>query len=150
MLIAIALLSKPTILILDEPLNGIDSTTSNEIKKILKNLKSKMTIIITSHDEGDINELCDSVIKISNKKIEPIEINLKSKLFFMLEVNNSKKAKQLIDDLNYRTNEKVNIIDNNNIEFNSTKKEIVKIIRDISLSLEVELYQLQYRKFEIE
>lgn len=60
--IAQALMEDPDILLLDEPMNGLDNKGVSEIKDILIGLKQKnKTIIIASHHMEDIYELCDCV-----------------------------------------------------------------------------------------
>ena len=57
----------PELLILDEPLNGLDKNGSAEIKKMLKTYKNdKRIILITSHNAIDIEELCDTVSEMDN------------------------------------------------------------------------------------
>ncbi len=65
--IAQALMEDPELLILDEPLNGLDKNGSAEIKKMLKTYKNdKRIILITSHNAIDIEELCDTVCEMDN------------------------------------------------------------------------------------
>ncbi|MBQ9782811.1 MAG: ABC transporter ATP-binding protein [Clostridia bacterium] len=59
--IAIALLSNPKILFLDEPTLGLDVISRRELWKIISKLKNKMTIILTSHYLEEIDALCDRV-----------------------------------------------------------------------------------------
>jgi len=65
--IAQALMENPELLILDEPMNGLDPDGVNLIRSILLNLKKKgVTILLASHNNEDIDELCDSVYKMEN------------------------------------------------------------------------------------
>ena len=59
--IAIALLSSPKILFLDEPTLGLDVISRRELWKIISKLKNKITIILTSHYLEEIDALCDRV-----------------------------------------------------------------------------------------
>lgn len=60
--LAQAIMEKPEILILDEPMNGLDNDGVLEIRKILLALKQNgTTIIIVSHNTEDIKTLCDTV-----------------------------------------------------------------------------------------
>ena len=58
------------ILILDEPFNGIDLETVQKIKTLLLKLKTKKTIIITSHILESLLPICDSISYLNNGKIE--------------------------------------------------------------------------------
>lgn len=63
--IAQAIMEKPDILILDEPMNGLDNSGVKEIRSLLLNLKNQgKTIIITSHNKEDIEILCDTVAEL--------------------------------------------------------------------------------------
>lgn len=59
--IAIALISKPKILFLDEPTLGLDVFARRELWNIIKQLKKNNTIILTSHYLEEIENLCDRV-----------------------------------------------------------------------------------------
>lgn len=63
--IAIGLISKPEILFLDEPTLGLDVIARRELWNIIKGLKGKMTIILTSHYLEEIEALCDHVAIMS-------------------------------------------------------------------------------------
>ena len=67
--IAIALISKPKILFLDEPTLGLDVFARRELWGIIKKLKNDITIILTSHYLEEIENLCDRVAILSNGKL---------------------------------------------------------------------------------
>ena len=58
------------VLILDEPFNGIDLETVQKIKTLLLKLKTKKTIIITSHILESLLPICDSISYLNDGKIE--------------------------------------------------------------------------------
>lgn len=63
--IAQAIMEDPTLLILDEPLNGLDKHGVREMRKLIKGLKEQgKTILLASHNQGDIDELCDTVCEM--------------------------------------------------------------------------------------
>ena len=63
--IAQAIMEDPSLLILDEPLNGLDKHGVAEMRKLIKGLKSEgKTILLASHNQGDIDELCDTVCEM--------------------------------------------------------------------------------------
>jgi len=67
--LAVALVNDPPVILLDEPLTGIDPMTSFEIKKIVKEELRGKTIIWTSHNLFEIEEMCDRIALINNGKI---------------------------------------------------------------------------------
>ena len=68
---AASLIHNPKILYLDEPTIGLDVLVKDKIRKAIKilNKKYKTTIILTTHDMKDIEELCSRIIIIDKGKI---------------------------------------------------------------------------------
>ena len=66
-----ALLHNPKVLYLDEPTIGLDLVVKDNIRKAIKeiNEKYKTTVVLTTHDIGDIEELCNRIIIIDHGKI---------------------------------------------------------------------------------
>ena len=87
---AVTLLHDPSILLLDEPLTGIDPVTSYELKNLIKNSFSDKTIIWSSHNLYEIEEMCNKIILIDKgeKIIEgsPEEIKNSYKGFFKIKI----------------------------------------------------------------
>lgn len=67
--LAQALMENPNLLILDEPMNGLDNEGVEEIRKVLMDKKtSDRLIIIASHNEYDIKYLCDEIFLFDKGK----------------------------------------------------------------------------------
>lgn len=63
--IAQAIMEDPRLLVLDEPLNGLDKHGVKEMRELLKGLKTEgKTILLASHNQYDIDELCDTVCEM--------------------------------------------------------------------------------------
>ena len=63
--IAQAIMEDPALLILDEPLNGLDKHGVREMRQLIKGLKEQgKTILLASHNQGDIDELRDTVCEM--------------------------------------------------------------------------------------
>ncbi len=68
--LAQALIGDPDLLLLDEPLDGLDAFGRPEIKKILLDLKKKRkTILFNSHILSDVEEICDDIGIIDRGKL---------------------------------------------------------------------------------
>ena len=69
--IAQALLNKPSLLIFDEPTNGLDPNGIIEIRNIFKNLAKNygISIIISSHNLAELQQICDTVAFINRGRI---------------------------------------------------------------------------------
>ncbi len=63
--IAQAIMEKPNLLILDEPMNGLDNHGVEHIRSVLLSLKEQgVTIVLSSHFKEDISYLCDEVYEM--------------------------------------------------------------------------------------
>ena len=71
--LAQAIMEDPDLLILDEPMNGLDKDGVGEMRKYLLDLKAQgKTILIASHSAEDIDVLCDSVVEMDKGKMEKV------------------------------------------------------------------------------
>ena len=82
--LAITLLHKPKVLILDEPTNGLDPAGIKKLRDILKEIahKDNVAVLVSSHILAEMQLMCDKVAVIDNAKIVKIE-----------EITNSKEEK---------------------------------------------------------
>lgn len=63
--IAQAIMEDPSLLILDEPFNGLDKNGVQDMRELIKGLRGRgKTILLASHNAGDIEELCDTVCEM--------------------------------------------------------------------------------------
>ena len=68
--IAQAIMENPDILILDEPMNGLDNQGVKDVRDILLGLKEEgKTIILASHNKEDIEVLCDRVYEMDHGRM---------------------------------------------------------------------------------
>ncbi|ASA24739.1 ABC transporter ATP-binding protein [Paenibacillus donghaensis] len=72
--LAQAIMENQEVLILDEPFNALDIDSVKNIRELLLTFKQDgKTIILTSHNQEDIDLLCDQVFQIRNQKLEIVE-----------------------------------------------------------------------------
>lgn len=100
--IAVALLGSPELLILDEPINGLDPAGIKEIRDLVLKLNTerKITVLVSSHL---LDELAKIVTKYGiingGRLIEEVtadELNVKCKKYLSLRVNNMQSAMKII------------------------------------------------------
>lgn len=74
--IAQAIMEDPEILILDEPMNGLDKNGVNEMRDLFLEMKnSGKLLLLASHNKEDIEILCDEVYEMENGQIKKMETN---------------------------------------------------------------------------
>lgn len=67
--LAQAILGYPEVIILDEPTVGLDPKQIIEIRNLIKDLKKKHTVILSSHILSEVSAICDYVLIISHGKL---------------------------------------------------------------------------------
>lgn len=73
--LAQAIMENPSLLILDEPFNGLDNDGVTDMRKYLLDLKEQgKTILMSSHSSEDINVLCDTVSEMDKGVLEKVRI----------------------------------------------------------------------------
>jgi ABC-2 type transport system ATP-binding protein len=67
--LAQALIHEPPILILDEPMSGLDPNQAVEIRDLIKEIGKKRTVILSTHNLAEVQVACDRVLIISKGRI---------------------------------------------------------------------------------
>jgi ABC-2 type transport system ATP-binding protein len=67
--LADALVHRPKLLILDEPTNGLDPVQIRQVRDLLRNLKSKHTVLLSTHILHEVEQTCDRVVMIHQGRI---------------------------------------------------------------------------------
>ena len=88
--IALALVTKPNVLFLDEPTLGLDVIARRELWKTIKSLKGNMTIILTTHYMEEAQELSDRIGIMKDGNL--LFVGEKEKLYQLTNKNNVEEA----------------------------------------------------------
>ena len=67
--IAQAFLGHPEVILLDEPTAGLDPANARQIRELITTLQERATIIVSSHNLAEIQELCDHVVILDHGKL---------------------------------------------------------------------------------
>ena len=137
--VAQAILHKPTLLILDEPTNGLDPEGIKSMRELLVKLAKEehMAILISSHNLAELESFCTKVCIIKNGEIiETSDIqDVKKEVsdgYFIFEVNDTKQAKLLLGDDS-------TIIDESKIRVSTKKENVPDLVKKLVLQ-DIKIY----------
>lgn len=129
--IAASILHRPSILILDEPTNGLDPEGIKELRDLLMYLaeEEKMGILISSHNLSELESFCNKICIIQNGAvIESSDIvSLKKKMsdsLYVFELNTVK-------DLNKIIKQSIEILNDNMFRLKINREDIPELIRNL-------------------
>ena len=100
--IANALLSKPELMVLDEPINGLDPEGIVEVREMLKKLnkEQKTTIVISSHILSELSLLCTDYIFINHGRIidtlSAEELAAEASEYYHIDTDDNEKASVIL------------------------------------------------------
>lgn len=145
--IAAALIHNPKVVYLDEPTIGLDVMVKEKVRNAIREINKKYgtTIILTTHDLNDIEELCSRIIIIDNgKKIYDGSLEeIKSRYGARTSIELQVKKKIDLSSLNFKENleeDDLNIKEENNkiiATFNKNKISSSEIMSEILTKVEV-------------
>ena len=134
--LALTLLHKPRVLVLDEPTNGLDPAGIKQLRDILKNISHKdgVAIFVSSHILAEMQQMCDKVAVLNNGKIVKIEeiSNTKEEKIEKVEIKarNLEKAEEILK-------EKLKIEytkEQDYIEITTQTDELPSIVKELALN----------------
>jgi len=69
--LARSIVQRPSLLLLDEPFSALDDEMKQHIRSYVKTIHERfqMTILLVSHDRGDLSKLCDYIIQLDQGKV---------------------------------------------------------------------------------
>jgi len=157
--IALSLIGNPDLLVLDEPINGIDPEGIVEMRNLFKSLvyDQGKTIIISSHILSEVENLCDNIAIIEKGQvIDVIENhstkNQMTKYVTSLSTDNNEKAKEILTKENISFKEDKGLIIEGDIKtsrllklMNENQIEIIEFARKKESLEEYYLERLEER-----
>ena len=134
--LALTLLHKPKVLILDEPTNGLDPAGIKKLRDILKEIAHKdgVAVFVSSHILAEMQQMCDKVAVLDNGKIVKVEEISQPKEeateHVELRVKNIEKAVKILK-------EKFNIetkIDKEILNIVLPTENLPKVVKELAIS----------------
>ena len=133
--IAVSLLGDPELLLLDEPINGLDPEGIKEIRDVIVKLNKEknITFLISSHLLDELSKVVTRYGIIDNgtliEEIDANELRDKCKNKLVIEVNDIEKAKKILSKL---VEENEMEVKNNTIEIHSHMDEAAKFNKKLN------------------
>lgn len=122
LLIAMAMLNKPKLMILDEPLNGLDPTSVIKVRYLLKELtENGTTILISSHTLSEIDLITDNIMFLKDGRIVEEKIEIANSNIYAINVGNTANLEKILEGFEYK-------IEDNLLKVNLHEKEIFELL----------------------
>ena len=97
LLLAMAVINKPKLLILDEPLNGLDPTSSIRVRELLLLLAEKgTTILLSSHNLGEIDRITSTILFLKEGHLIEEDISLFEEIHYFILVDQVETAVSIL------------------------------------------------------
>ncbi|WP_353093579.1 ABC transporter ATP-binding protein [Tissierella praeacuta] len=98
--LGISIMSKPKLLILDEPTNGLDPTGIIHLRNTLQMLikEEDISILFSSHQLGEVEKLANRIICINKGKIIETPKSMEQKYRYILQVNHNEEVYKIIKE----------------------------------------------------
>ena len=134
--LALTLLHKPKVLILDEPTNGLDPAGIKKLRDILKEIAHKegVAVFVSSHILSEMQLMCDKVAVLDNGKIVKTEeiTNAQEEATEKVEirVKNTEKAVQILKE-KFEIEAK---IENGNIEIIVSTERVPAVAKELAIA----------------
>ena len=150
--IAIAILSKPDFLILDEPINGLDPIAIASFRHFIKRLNEEygMTIIISSHILNELYQVATCFGFINNgvfiKEIAKVDFDQLSEDYIVLKTPDSAQASTLLRD---QFAFKIKVVSQNELHIFEQSHQINEITR-LLVAKEIMIEGIYYQKQDLE
>ncbi|QTD42773.1 ABC transporter ATP-binding protein [Sporosarcina sp. Te-1] len=98
LLIALSILTKPLIILMDEPFNGLDPTSIIELKQLISDLHAQgIGILVSTHNLDILEDLTKSIWFIKEGELIQTDIGLHEKMPYQIDIQLSEK--QTVDQL---------------------------------------------------
>lgn len=151
--IAIALLHNPSLLILDEPTNGLDPNGMIEIRELLTKLnqQSGITVIISSHLLAEIEKLVTHVGVINHGRmlfqgtLEALKSKQQEAISVVLETSDLEKTIQIIADHSLKAT-----MEEGKLHMPFVSKNMIAVITQQLVSSNIDVYEISIVKNDLE
>lgn len=142
LLLAMAIVNQPKLLILDEPLNGLDPTSAIKVRNLLLELsKEGRTILLSSHNLSEIDRITSDILFLKKGHLIKEDISQYERTCYQITVDDAAQTYQQLVQANYEVeivteqklsvylkdttlNELLNLFTNNNTTLYEIEKKV--------------------------
>ncbi|MEJ8737358.1 ABC transporter ATP-binding protein [Erysipelotrichaceae bacterium HCN-30851] len=147
LILALSMMSKPSLLILDEPTNGLDPQAIFDLREKLLSIREEGTsILLSSHQLSEVDKLVDRVIFIKEGRL--IAQHTREELhagstMFLLEVSDLEKSNKVLEGLPISFEE-------DHILLHTDDKKIFAMVVKTLVKANIAIYHVEERKQDLE
>ncbi|WP_054252557.1 ABC transporter ATP-binding protein [Neofamilia massiliensis] len=135
LMLAMVLMAKPKLLILDEPMNGLDPDGVFELREEMKKLKDDgCSILFSSHQLAEVEKISDRIVMIENGQVvynDKFSDNILSEDTYNIVTDDLEKTKKVLEKLNISYRDSYNRNDEKCLNVNIPKGSLDTYIENI-------------------
>jgi len=99
LLLAMAIINQPKLLVLDEPLNGLDPTSAIRVRELLLALEREGTaILLSSHNLAEIDRVTSKVLFLKEGQLIQEDLKEFEEVHYVIAVDQGEKAKDILNN----------------------------------------------------
>lgn len=129
LLLTMALLNQPKLLILDEPLNGLDPTSVIRVRQILQDIHKEGTaILLSSHNLSEIDRVTSNILFLKNGNLIKEDISKHLNTFYKINVSNTEKAVEILNKIGVE----INNVDEDQLYISTNEHSIQDVVLELA------------------
>lgn len=103
LLLAMAIVNKPELLVLDEPLNGLDPTNAIKVRNLFLDLAREGTgILLSSHNLSEIDRVTSTILFLHNGILLKEDLSVAEQTYYALSFSNPEAAQAILQKANFQ------------------------------------------------
>jgi ABC-2 type transport system ATP-binding protein len=148
--IALALLNKPRLVILDEPMNGLDPRATKDLRELILSLAKKgTTFLISSHIISELEKIVDELVIIDHgqiiKQASAKELMAVGKKYLLLKTDDNAKAAEILKAAGYQVEQAAG-----QLKVEQTKESELAQLVDLLSAQQIQLIDVSHQQNDLE
>lgn len=135
LLLTMALLNEPKLLILDEPLNGLDPTSAIRVRELFLQLRDQGTaILLSSHNLAEIDRVTSNVLFLKEGRLIKEDLSKHEHVYYELTVSDPTQSTEILKKAGFKVTEKEDTLQVNSE--NTPVNELIQLLVEQGIILE--------------